>query len=250
GPVQHGGEAVDAGEFGAEHLLVDVVLQEHGDELVGVGAQEVHDPLEVDPQGDGPADQGAAVVAEDRTVRGLMDVQHETADAVGELAFDAPGLVGEEVDEGRGEAAVDAVGVGVVGGEEGDLVQGAAVRGRHRGGDGPGRGEVPGGEVVRPGADGERGRVDGAGGLGGDGEAVAGARGGEGEAVGAHRGDGPGRVGRRARDGAGPVAAPAEAGAGGVGALQEVGAAVGPQPPLLAVLVAAGSVLLDRAAAV
>src|SRR5690606_28793239 len=89
-----------------------------------------------------------------------------------------------------------------------------------------------------------------AGGLGGDGEAVAGARGGEGEAVGAHRGDGPGRVGRRARDGAGPVAAPAEAGAGGVGALQEVGAAVGPQPPLLAVLVAAGSVLLDRAAAV
>src|SRR5690606_21021006 len=182
GPVQHVGEAVDAGEFGAEHLLVDVVLLEHGDELVGVGAQEVHDPLEVDPQGDGPADQGAAVVAEDRTVRGLLDVQHETADAVGELAFDALGLAGDEVDGGRGEAAVDAVGVGVVGGEEGDLVQGAAVRGRHRGGDGPGRGEVPGGEVVRPGADGERGRVDGAGGLGGDGEAVAGARGGEGEA--------------------------------------------------------------------
>ncbi len=96
-----------------------------------MGGEEVDHALEVHPEGDRPADQGAAVVAEDRAVRCLVQVEHEPPYPVGELLVDAAGLVGHEIDEGRGEAAVDAVGVGVVRGEEGDLVQGALVGGRH-----------------------------------------------------------------------------------------------------------------------
>src|SRR5690606_5181021 len=250
GPVEDVRQAVDTGEFGAQDRGFDVVLQEHGDELVGVGLEEVDHPLQVHPEGDGSADQRAAVVAEDGAVRRLVDVQHEPPYAVGELAFDAVPLIGEEVGEGRRETAVDAVGVGVVRGEEGDLVEGAAVRGRHGAGDRVDRGEVPGGEVVRAVADDELRGVGAAGRFGAQGEAAVGAGHGQGEAVVAGRGDLPGGVLAAAADGAGLVAGAAEAAAGAVGVLQQVGAPVGAQVPLLAVLVAARAVLLDGSGAV
>lgn len=146
GPEQHLGQPVDPAEGLTQLLCADVVLQEDGHDLLGMGGEEVHDGLHravegLPWQGVRGTGEGLAVAVAQVHVAGIavapeaddaqpraalvpVRVQAQAANAVVELGAHRLGLVC------RTPAGILVVGEGVVGGQEGSLVESAITPAR------------------------------------------------------------------------------------------------------------------------